>query len=130
MKLIFFSNTAKNLIDFRKNLILDFIKKNHEIFLIFQKEDSNKIYYNIFADKGCKINEIYLDRHSLNPIKELITFFQIFKLYNKIKPDIVFHFTIKPNIYGSIIANLKKINSINNITGLGYFFFTKSTFAF
>ena len=125
MKFIIFGNTAKNLINFRKNLILNFINKNHEIHLIFQKDINNIKYQDFFIKKGCKIYEIYFDRHSLNPIKELITFFQILKIYNNIKPDITLHFTIKPNIYGSIITNLSKAYSINNITGLGYFFFTK-----
>ena len=123
MKIIFFGNTIKNLINFRKNLILNFIDKKNQIYLIFQKESKDKEYQDFFLKNGCKIYEVDFDRHSINPIKELITFYQLFKIYNKIKPDITFNFTIKPNIYGSIISRFLKIYSINNITGLGYFFF-------
>lgn len=130
MKFVFFGNTAKNLMNFRKNLILNFLDKHHEVFLIFQKEINAEKNSNFFLNKGCKIYEIYIDRHSLNPIKELITFFQIFKIYNKIKPDITFHFTIKPNIYGSIIGNLRNACCVNNVTGMGYFFFTQGIYKF
>ena len=122
MKVIIFGNTIKNLMNFRRNLILNFIEKNHEIYLIFQKEFNNRDHYNFFLQRGCKMYEIYFDRHGLNPIKEFITFVQVFRLYNKIKPDIAFHFTIKPNIYGSIVTSLCRAYSINNITGMGYFF--------
>ena len=125
MKLVFFANTANNLINFRKNLIRNFVNKNNEIILIFQKEPDNQKFYNFFKSHRCKVNEIYLSRHSLNPLKELITFFQLFFIYRNIKPDIAFHFTIKANIYGSIISYLNKVYSVNNISGLGYFFLQK-----
>ena len=46
-------------------------------------------------------------------------------LYIKHKPDLVHHFTIKPCIYGSIVARLLGIkNKINHITGLGPSFYS------
>lgn len=46
----------------------------------------------------------------------------MYKIYIHEKPDIIFHYTIKPNIYGSIAAFFAKIPSIAMITGLGYAF--------
>ncbi len=41
------------------------------------------------------------------------------KVIVDVKPDIILTFTIKPNLYGSIIAAITNIKIIQNITGLG-----------
>ena len=54
---------------------------------------------------------------------EINTLVDLFRIYNKIKPDIVHHITLKPVIYGSIISKLLQIkNVVNAISGLGYSF--------
>jgi len=53
-------------------------------------------------------------------------FFEYFLLFRRLKPDLVINFTIKPNIYGSISADLLGIPSISVITGLGYVFIRES----
>jgi glycosyltransferase involved in cell wall biosynthesis len=45
--------------------------------------------------------------------------------YSRLKPDLIFHYTIKANIYGSIAARHAGIPSISIITGLGYTFAKK-----
>ena len=46
----------------------------------------------------------------------------LYKIYRKEKPDYIFHYTIKPNIYGSIAARLCHIPSTAMIAGLGFVF--------
>jgi galacturonosyltransferase len=60
-----------------------------------------------------------LDRHGTNPLQELklISFYK--ELIKKVKPDIVFTYTIKPNVYGGIVCSKLNIPYIANITGLG-----------
>ena len=91
-----------------------------------------KIFYNIilypiiffallimsFFNK--KIKEGFLGR--LKSIKELKTFISIHKLHKKIKPDLVFNFTLKPNIYSNLSAAILNIKTISMITGLGHIF--------
>ena len=68
---------------------------------------------------GVKYHKIVIDRHGINPITEikLLRYYEI--LIKKIKPIIIFGFTIKPNIYGAIVARKAKIPFVANITGLG-----------
>lgn len=68
---------------------------------------------------GAKYHEIVISRHGLNPISELNLLRDYKKLLAEVKPDIVFGFTIKPNIYGAITANSYGIPFVANITGLG-----------
>lgn len=63
-----------------------------------------------------------LDRDSTNPLKDLILILELRRKYRKIKPDLVLHFTNKPNIFGGFAAALTKVNSIAVVTGLGYAF--------
>ena len=47
------------------------------------------------------------------------------QIYKKEKFDFLFHYTIKPVVYGSWAARKAKIPQISVITGLGYTFIRK-----
>lgn len=68
---------------------------------------------------GAKYHEIQMERHGMNPVKELRILSEYKKLMKEVKPDIVLGFTIKPNIYGAIAARKLHIPFVANITGLG-----------
>ena len=76
----------------------------------------------LFNHLDCEIFDIPIKRKGLNPLLEIKLLSDIFFILQKIKPHLLFTFTIKPNIYGSIASRLQKISVINNITGLGYTF--------
>jgi glycosyltransferase involved in cell wall biosynthesis len=62
-------------------------------------------------------------RRSLNPVRELIAILHLASIYQREQPQIVHHFTIKPNFYGSIAALLARRDKvINTFTGLGFLF--------
>ncbi|MDW8464064.1 MAG: glycosyltransferase family 4 protein [Geminocystis sp.] len=65
---------------------------------------------------------IHLYRKGTNPLKDALLFLEYFRLYRKIKPDLVINYTIKPNIYSSLSCGILKIPVISVITGLGYVF--------
>ena len=67
----------------------------------------------------------FLDRDSTNPIKDALLILELIRRYKKIKPDIILHFTNKPNIYGGLAAWVSGIKSIAVVTGLGYAFIHK-----
>ena len=60
-----------------------------------------------------------LDRHGTNPFKELklVSFYR--QVLKEKKPDVVFTYTIKPNVYGGMVCGMLKIPYVVNITGLG-----------
>ena len=77
--------------------------------------------YDEYSDK---INQefeyynIYINRKGTNPFEDIKQQYNCTS-FIKNKPDVVLHFTIKPNIYGTIAASLLDIKIINNIAGLG-----------
>ena len=73
--------------------------------------------------KGIQFVNLSFSRSGTNPLKEFKTLINFFNLYINFRPDIVHHITLKPVIYGSIIAKILKIRGIvNAISGLGYNF--------
>jgi hypothetical protein len=64
-----------------------------------------------------------VSRKGKNIFSELNSIYKLYKLYIKLKPDLLVHATIKPVIYGTIISYFAKIDlTINLITGLGSIF--------
>ena len=122
MKIFFVLNSAWNAENFRKNLILSFIKPDNDVYIL--SPEGNELIF--FKKKGCRIIEYPLNRKSLNPFKELYSFLFIFKSFMKIRPDVTFSFTVKPNIYcGLITKAYKGTKFFPNISGLGSSFLGK-----
>lgn len=124
MKILFFSNSVKNYLEFRLGLIKKLIENNNEIFIIIPNKKITKEENNL-TSLGVNLIRLDLSRHGSFFLSEIFLFIKIYLIYRKIKPDYALHFTIKPNIYGSIICKILKINCINNITGLGTVFINK-----
>jgi glycosyltransferase involved in cell wall biosynthesis len=73
--------------------------------------------------RNITVHQIELERTGLNPISDIKSLFQMYKVIKKIKPNYSLAYTIKPVIYGSIAAKLAGVPSIFSlITGLGYAF--------
>ena len=73
-----------------------------------------------------KYYNVHIASKSKNPIVEFYSFLDILRIFIKIRPDIVLNYTIKPNIYSTIVAWLTGVPSIINITGLGFIFLHES----
>ena len=67
-----------------------------------------------------------LDRKGANGLKDLKLVSELRGIYRTEKPDIVLHYTIKLNVYGTFAARLAKIPSVCTVTGLGWLFTEKS----
>ncbi len=64
--------------------------------------------------------------NATNPISNLWIIINYIINFRKLNPDCIISFTVKPNIYGSIAARFCGIPIINNITGLGSMFISRS----
>lgn len=73
--------------------------------------------------EGVEHHRLNIDRKGTNPINELRTLWQLYRVLRKERFDLVHTFTVKPNIYGSIAARAAGIPVVMNwVTGLGYVF--------
>lgn len=64
-----------------------------------------------------------LSRSGRNAVHELRTFFDLVRLYRRLRPDIVHHVTSKPVLYGTIACRVAGVPAVvNAISGLGHVF--------
>ena len=68
---------------------------------------------------GAIYHEIKIARHGTNPVTDGVLILNYIKLLKQVKPNIVFSYTIKPNIYGGIACRLMNVPQVANVTGLG-----------
>ena len=122
MKIIFSSNVSWSIYNFRKDLLKTLYDMDHEIYTVSSRDK----YANKLTKEGFIFKEVNINNNSKNPFTDIKLLYQYIKLYKKIKPDIVCHNAIKPNIYGTIAAKLLGIPVINNISGLGTLFIKKN----
>lgn len=125
-KVLILSNHFITLYNFRKELVKKLIEDGNQVFISMPKADENSF----FADMGCRIIETSVDRRGINPFRDLKLILSYIKIMKKLKPDIIFSYTIKPNIYGCIASNITKNKQISNITGTGAVFLKKSIVSF
>jgi glycosyltransferase involved in cell wall biosynthesis len=118
MKIAIVINASWNIYNFRMGLIRAFIEARHEVYAIAPPDD----YSERLVKAGCHYVPVTLDNKGSHPLKDLQFTYKLHNLYKQIQPDIVLHYTIKPNIYGTMAAALLGIPVINNVSGLGTVF--------
>lgn len=114
------ANSTWNIHNFRLNLLDKFIAEGHDVIVIAPVDE-----YIEYKEKYPSVKHYALralDRDSTNPFKDILLVFELTRKYKRLKPDLIIHFTNKPNIYGAIASRFTGIDSIAIVTGLGYAF--------
>jgi len=112
------ANTTWNIFNFRLNVIRRLLADGYEV-TVLAPLDKFITYTEILPDVT-HVPLRHLDRDSVNPFRDLQLFWELFRQYRRLQPDIVLHYTVKPNIYGAMAARLRGIPSLAVVTGLGY----------
>jgi glycosyltransferase involved in cell wall biosynthesis len=118
----FVSNSAWSVYNFRLDVIRQFNKSGYAILVIAPDDD----FSNLLVNEGCQYVSVDFNNRSKNPFNDLNLYRQLKSVYKKYRPDFIFHYVIKPNIYGSLAAAKYSLKSISVITGLGYSFAKKN----
>lgn len=121
MKILIICNYSSGLYTFRGMLIRELVKKGHIVRAIIpETEDENEKKAELNLKKiHCGLKRIPMERRGMNPLHDLGLMKEYYKTVKKMKPDLVITYTIKPNIYGSLVCRILKIPYAVNITGLG-----------
>jgi glycosyltransferase involved in cell wall biosynthesis len=74
-------------------------------------------------NEGVTFHRLTLGRGSVNPFREASYLMQLVRVIREVRPDVIHNITVKPIIYGSIVARLLRVRGIvNAVSGLGYAF--------
>jgi len=111
-------NTSWNIHNFRVGLLKSLQRDGYHIVTIAPHDD----YSEKLEALGFQYHNIDINNKGTNPFEDVKLVWEFYQLYKKVKPDILLHYTIKPNIYGTIAARLAGVPVISNISGLGTVF--------
>ena len=122
MRIAVVLNTSWNIYNFRMNFVRALMADGHEVHTIAPHDD----YTHYLEEAGCTHHDLKMDSRGANPLKDFLLVFELMSTYRKVKPDVILHYTIKPNVYGTLAAAILRIPSINNVCGLGTIFLKKN----
>ena len=118
-RILILANNDVGLYKFRKELIQELLKK-HYVFISLPNGELVKE----LIQMGCQFIDTPVDRRGINPMTDLQLLKRYKQIVQEIKPDLLITYTIKPNIYGGLMARSMGIPYAINITGLGTAFQT------
>jgi glycosyltransferase involved in cell wall biosynthesis len=118
MRIAIVLNTSWNIYNFRMGFVKTLLDKGYEVHTIAPIDD----YTHFLVEAGCIHHAIKMDSRGANPIKDAALVIELLMIYRKIRPDIILHYTIKPNVYGTLAAAILGIPVVNNVCGLGTVF--------
>lgn len=118
------ANNSGGLYRFRKDLMERLILDGNEVCAVTPFDES------IIELKklGIRLIELEINRRGANPIQEIQLLFNYTRIIRSVNPDIIITYTIKPGIYGGMVARWMKIPYVVNITGLGTAFERSGSF--
>lgn len=117
MRIVVVSPKNKTVFNFRGDLIRDMIAKGHEVIVTGPNRDYVE---DVLALGVSEFIEVKLVKDNTSILGDLRYLKQLISVFRAKKPDLVFGYTIKPVIYGSIAAKLAGVPRIYAmVTGLG-----------
>lgn len=114
----FVSNSAWSVYNFRMEVIHKMLEQGYKVMVMAPDDEFSPL----LVHAGCRFIPLHFNNKSENPVQDLFFYYQLKKIYRELKPDFIFHYVAKPNIYGSMAAAANNIPSVSVITGLGYAF--------
>ncbi len=117
---VIIASYPESLINFRLHLIKEFLAKGFEVTAVAPVDEK---VMNTLAAIGVKYFPVKMQRNGKNPLQDMALLAKLFFFLKKAKPEVIFSYTIKPVIYGTLAAKLAKVPNIYAmLTGTGYVF--------
>jgi glycosyltransferase involved in cell wall biosynthesis len=121
MKVVVLGGYAPSLINFRGQLIEDMVRAGHSV--TGCAPGMNPEVAAALAARGAVYLPSPIERTGLNPALDAWSIASLAGLLRRLRPDVLFAYTHKPVIYGSVAARLARVPRVfAMITGLGYAF--------
>lgn len=115
MRIVILYNTSWYVYLLRRNLIARLQEAGCEVFVVAPRDT----YSDRLTQLGVRYLPIPLDPGSTSPLKELKTLVAILRVVRDLKPDAVLSYTIKCNLYTSLVKRFVPFHQVANISGLG-----------
>jgi glycosyltransferase involved in cell wall biosynthesis len=124
MKIVVIGGYAPSLINFRGPLLKRLVDLGHEVHALAPHHTPD-VSPQLEA-MGVEYHMIPLHRRGLNPFADIGTLLHIKQIMHRLDPGLIFSYTFKPVVYGSMGARMSWVDHRKSvygmITGLGYAF--------
>jgi len=113
--LVISANSCWNLLNFCRGQIHGLQEAGYSVAAVAPLDQAA----DALARLGVSVHHVHMREHGLSPLADLRLCIEYYSLLRRIQPLAYLGITAKPNIYGSIAAQLAGIPVINSVTGLG-----------
>ena len=118
-RLLLVVNDAQFLVSHRLPLALAAREAGYEVHVAAYPDDAVPVLHR----HGLPFHPIAFDRTGSSPLRDAWTLWQLARVVHKVAPSILHCVTIKPVIYGGLVARLLKVPAfVGAVTGLGQMF--------
>lgn len=121
-KIAFIGNSLQTMWQFRSGVLTTLAQMGYEV-VVIAPEDGDTVP---LQKANIRFIPIPIDSHGMNPISDIRLMLQLKHIYRNEHFDLVFHYTIKPIIYGGWAAARTATAHIAVVTGLGYTFLSNN----
>ncbi len=109
------ANSSWYTYNFRLGLLRRLKEEGFEVYVLAPKDH----YSTRLIAEGYHFIHLPIGIYSKNPFSELAIILQLIRIYRRYRFALIFHYTAKPNIYGTLAAAWCGIPSVAITTGLG-----------
>lgn len=124
-RILLIANTGWYLRNFRSSLVERLEARGFEVVLaaLPDAETTGEFF------RKRHFEPLEFSRKGRNPFLEILAIVRFAKLFRRLRPNLVFTWSPKPNIYGGIAGRLLGITVIPNVSGLGFIFIRRGILA-
>lgn len=115
MRILLTGNTCFKIANFREGLVRSLISLGHDVIVLAPRDLTREKLVNM----GCRVLDLSMERNGTSPLTEAALLLSIYRILRRERPDIVFGYTIKNNIYSGLACRWLAIPFVPNVTGLG-----------
>jgi glycosyltransferase involved in cell wall biosynthesis len=122
-RVLFVDNQVVDFLQYRMVLACKLREAGFDIHVAVPQEPGLKD----IVSQGIPVHVFYMRRKSTRLLDELRCLISLLRLYRKLRPTLVHHFSLKPTLYGGISARVSGVPAaVSTLTGLGYAFTARS----
>lgn len=109
------ANTGWYVNNFRRSTLLAFAGRGDDVTVVCPKDTGERL----LSDLPVQLRTFRLDGTGTNPFLELRSLLAIGRIIKCLKPEVVFTFNPKTNLYGLLVCRLFGVACIPNVSGVG-----------
>lgn len=109
-------NAAWNIVNFRRPVVEAFLTEGHRVTILAPPDPEVEA---TLTGMGCGFVPLTMDVKGLSPSRDGKLVLEYRRHFKTLRPDIVFSYTIKNNLFGALAAKSMRIPFVPNVTGLG-----------